>query len=251
MKIVLEKKDIRNIELEDFTFRDYGGLSAGIIFYVDDEYELLDEEDKITIEIEGTYRNEGIHTGGSGWFSGKLIIYKDDELFSELEEGKIFADFIKLDCNAGGGDSFKVNTSEPLSYNISSFIYDEHETFYDIEYSAFNWIEFLDNKDLISKLIPELEKIFPDESIKSISEDAENLVNFLDEKGIISNDDIEPEFNADYDNTLGKIMFPYFKKEFDGYVIENEDGGFSISGEPGRKDKNSGVNINDVYIYLK
>ena len=43
MKTILEKKDIKNIELEDFTFRDYGGLSAGIIFYVDnDSIEVID-----------------------------------------------------------------------------------------------------------------------------------------------------------------------------------------------------------------
>ena len=98
MKIILDKKDIKSIEIEDFTFRDYGGLSAGIIFDVDnDSIEVIDEEDKIKIKIEGSYENEGIHADGRGQFSGKLIIYKDDELFEELEKGRLLADYIDID----------------------------------------------------------------------------------------------------------------------------------------------------------
>lgn len=246
MKIILDKKDIKSIEIEDFTFRDYGGLSAGIVFDVDnDSIEVIDEEDKIKIKIEGSYENEGIHADGRGQFSGKLIIYKDDELFEELEKGRLLADYIDIDFSAGGGDPFTVYSDHGLSFNIFCFIDDERQVFNDYDHSAFNWTEFLNNKELLSKLIPELKKMFPD---KSISEDVDNLVNFLEEQEIIDTHEYNPEFNEKYDNTLGKIIFPYFKKEFDGYVFEDDDGGFSISGEPG--DEKDGTTINYTYIYI-
>ena len=131
MKIMLEKKDIRSIKLEDFTFKDLAGYSAGMIFDVDDNYELIDEENQIIIEIKGSYHNKGTYTGGRGHFSGELFIYKDDEIFSELENGRLRADLIELDCDIGGdaGSTFKVDMSLTLSENINNLIDLENEVF--------------------------------------------------------------------------------------------------------------------------
>lgn len=251
MKIILEKKDIKCIELEDFTFKDLVGYPAGMIFDVDDKYELTDEEDQFIIEIEGSYHNEGIHTGGRGRFSGKLFIYKDDDIFSELEEGRLRADLIELDCDVGGdaGSTFKVDTSLTLSENIDKLTNLEDSVFYgNYDCSAFDWVIFLrDHKDLVSTLKSEIKKIIPN---KPIPENIRDLVNFLEEQGIINNDKYRPRFDEKYDNTLGNIIMPYFKRDFDDYVFEYNDGRFYISGEPGDEDENWGVDINNVYIYL-
>lgn len=259
MKIVLEKKDIRNIELEDFTFMSCGYYDGVIIFNVDDEYELLDEEDEIIIEISGIYQITSRYGPERGSFSGKLIIYKDDELFSELEEGKIFADFIELNCSVGS--TFKVDTSSTLSENIHYLTSLEKETLGDNGDSVFNWEEFLDNEDLLNELEPEIKKIISDsedDELKDELKDVDNIFDILDiegflsVEGIIDDDKKYPKFNEKYDNTLGKIMFPYFKKEFDDYVFEVEsDGEYSISGEPGEKVMKGCTIINYAYIYLK
>ena len=44
---------------------------------------------------------------------------------------------------------------------------------------------------------------------------------------------------------------PYFKRDFDNYVMEDIYNGFSISGKPGDEDEDTGVDINNAYIYLK
>lgn len=251
MKIILEKKDIRSIKLEDFTFKDLAGYSAGMIFDVDDNYELTDEEDQIIIEIEGSYHNKGLHTGGRGYFYGELIIYKDDKIFNELEEGRLRADHIMLKCSIGGdsGSTFKVDTSLTLSENIDKLTSLEDSVFYgNYDCSAFDWVFFLrDHEDLVSKLKSEIKKIIPN---KPIPENIRDLVDFLEEQGIIDNDKYSPCLDEKYDNTLGKIIMPYFKRDFDDYVFEDNDGRFSISGEPGDEDENEGVDINNAYIYV-
>lgn len=224
INVELNENDIKRIEIDDHEYSDSVGYDAYISFDVDDTYEVINDEDKIIIKVRGKFENEGFHEDGDGRFEGSLYISAED-LLESYSKKIIPVNNIYLSCTFGGNNTFNVDTSRGLSYNLEQLIETEEPAFRGNFESNFKWIELLDNESLQKELIPVLNDVLND-NFNDLN--TEELVDKLNELDVIDVHEYCPTFNEEYDNNIGKVIMSYFAKDWDGYVPELDES-FSLN----------------------
>lgn len=224
--------DITSIEIEPILSK-YDEMSFDITKWEID----FDHDDKIKIHVDGTYEIQSIYNDARGIVYGDLIINNKNKIKQIFKNDGLQPDYIELFVYRSAG-KFNVDSSETFSTNLSALQEIEEDTF-NGDYTVFEWLDFLKDETMRKQIIAKLKELFEN---KEFSLDTHELFDELKKLEIIDEYDC---FNADYDNTLGIIMLPYFIRDFDDISIEDESA--YIGGEPyGECDFGD---IQDVRIY--
>lgn len=244
VNIILEENDIKKVVIDTIDIDNRPAGYDHVQLSDIDVYDIIDDDDIITIEVFGNFDRDG-YSSQSGKFEGKLIINKDDALLEEIANKKIIIDEIDIDLT-GGNDSYSADINDTLSENVEDLRDAEDEAAGDAfgcAPSVLQWKYVLNNE----KLIPELKKVlkneFPNESFDELNVD--ELIKKLDELEVLDADEYDPSFNEDYDDTIGKVILPYFIKEFTDIDFTDDRESWNINNV-----HNDDTDFGDMYILL-
>ena len=252
MDTKLTKRDIKDIVIE--SIMECGGDHFEITDI--DNYEIEDYDDKLEVNIDGSYETitYGAEPISPGILKGILTIYKDDKFIDNIKNKKLCVDHFNIQFFVGGTQSFNANINEPFTENLNNLNNESLSEFYPVEKSLFSWHEFLNDDKVKATCIDELKNLHATRNETHNSdyytslENVDDLVANLESLNIIEIDICRPKLNEDYNNTFGKALLPAFVKKYNNMTLVLNDN-FILKGKPNEDIKIDNANDSESYSY--